>query len=396
MPDDFKGLIGRMRVIKNSIMLPAVIALSFSMLTPLSGCSGIGTEEPGPDAQLSQQHHVDEPHDVLQQDTDLAEQNPDSTGQDSDSTEQDPDRGQDTDSAGHDPDFDPEPDPNQTKFPPKEVVFSSRNYSIDTPVLDLSLLNLTHDEVKQLQYMTNMTELRLWGNHIDDLAPLSGLTGLVDLSLGNNRISDLTPLAGLTSLTRLNLYGNQISDLTPIAELTNLTELILSNNHIADLTPLADLTNLKVLELEDNRISDIAPMSGLTGLEELALNGNQIRIIPSLSRLVHLRFLGISDNPLDESTSGDPDINIIKKIPARVGRKIEFGGFTWLVLDVQDNHALVITEHLHTIGLGRYNNTAVGEGVTWSASFLRSHLNSEFLHRFSPSDRSRTSNNCDK
>jgi len=361
----------------NCIMLLTVIALSLTMLTPLSGCGGIDTKEPEPDVALPQEDHVDETPDAAQPDTDL-------TGPDTDPAAHVSDPNPDSDRAP-----DPGPDSNQIKPPPEEVVFSARNYSLDTPVLDLSLLNLKHDEVAQLQYMTNMTELRLWGNQIDDLTPLSGQTGLVDLSLGNNKISDLTPLAGLTNLTRLNLYGNQISDLTPISGLTNLTDLILSNNQIVDLTPLAGLTNLKFLELENNRIGDMTPLSSLTGLEELALNGNQIMDISSLSSFDTLRFLSISDNPLSESTSGDPDINIIKKIPASVGSIIEFGGFSWLVLDVQDNHALVITEYLHTIGLGRYNNTPVGEGVTWSASFLRSHLNSEFLHRFSPSDRSR-------
>ena len=277
----------------------------------------------------------------------------------------------------------------ETGTPPDEVVFSDRNYSVDKPVLDLSLLELTNGDIKQLQYMTNMTELRLWGNQIDDLTPLSGLTGLVDLSLGSNQISDLTPLANLTNLTRLNLFGNQISDLTPIAGLTNLSELVLSNNQIVDLTPLADLANLKVLELGNNQISDLTPLNNLTGLEELALDGNQIRDISSLSNFERLRFLSSSDNPVNESRSGDPEINIIERISASVGSIIEFGGYSWLVLDVQDNHALVITEHLHTIGLGRYNNSPVGVGVTWEICFLRSHLNSEFLQRFNPSDRSR-------
>ena len=347
-------------------MLITVTALLLSLLVPLSGCSNVSTEELEPDMAFTQDHPEmpgEEPHYscLLEHDSD----------QDS----------------SLDPDL--KPYPKQEEPPPNEVFFSYRNYSIDEPILDFSLLNLTNDDIFQLQYMTNMTELRLWGNQIDDLTPLYGLTSLVDLSLGSNQIIDLTPLAGLTNLTRLNLHGNQISDLTPIAGLTNLSELILSNNSIVDLTPLANLTNLKILELGSNQINDLTPLYNITGLEELVLDGNQIRDISPVLNIDHLKFLSLSDNPIYESTGGNPDIKIIERISANVGSIIEFGGYSWLVLDVQDNYAMLITEHLHTIGMGRYKNVAVGEGTIWATCFVRRHLNSEFLFRFNPLDRSR-------
>jgi len=231
--------------------------------------------------------------------------------------------------------------------------------------------------------MTNLTELRLWHSHISDIEPLAGLPDLTVLSLGRNQISDLSPLANLTNLTHLTLYGNEISDLTPLAGLRNLTHLSLFDNAISDLAPLADLTNLMVLELASNQIDDVAPLAGLTNLEELSLADNQISDIAPLEGLLHLRYLSLEGDPIVDV----PGIHISDSISAEAGEVITFGDHTWLVLEVLDDHALLIKENSFRAGLGQYNN--VYTGVTWEASFVRHYLSDEFLHRFSPRERAR-------
>ena len=72
---------------------------------------------------------------------------------------------------------------------------------------------------------------------------------------------------------------------------------------------------------------------------------------------------------------------------AHVGDIIEFGGYNWVVLDVDRNHALVITENAIMIGEGGYNDFT--GGITWNGSYTRKHLNETFYYRFDTADRAR-------
>ena len=69
----------------------------------------------------------------------------------------------------------------------------------------------------------------------------------------------------------------------------------------------------------------------------------------------------------------------------RVGEIISFGGFNWVILEVRDSHALILTFDI--VEQRRYHteNTA----ITWENSELRAYLNNEFYNRFSTRDRVR-------
>jgi serine/threonine protein kinase len=68
-----------------------------------------------------------------------------------------------------------------------------------------------------------------------------------------------------------------------------------------------------------------------------------------------------------------------------VGDIIPFGGYDWLVLDVQDNHALILTENI--IEKRPYNIS--WDAVTWETSNIRRFLNGTFIYRLSQADRNR-------
>jgi len=70
---------------------------------------------------------------------------------------------------------------------------------------------------------------------------------------------------------------------------------------------------------------------------------------------------------------------------AAVGDTINFGGYTWQVLDVQGNRALLITEHIIAM---RPFYPRTGE-ITWAQSDIRAWLNDSFLNSFSARERSR-------
>ena len=68
-----------------------------------------------------------------------------------------------------------------------------------------------------------------------------------------------------------------------------------------------------------------------------------------------------------------------------IGSTIRFGSFDWLVLDVQDGKALIITKDI--IEMQPFNSiiTAVG----WEDCTLRKYLNGAFFNRFSADERSK-------
>lgn len=68
-----------------------------------------------------------------------------------------------------------------------------------------------------------------------------------------------------------------------------------------------------------------------------------------------------------------------------VGERIRFGAYTWIVLSIQENRALIITEKI--IEQRSYHNEYVD--ITWADSSLRKYLNTEFYERFSESEKER-------
>ena len=69
----------------------------------------------------------------------------------------------------------------------------------------------------------------------------------------------------------------------------------------------------------------------------------------------------------------------------QIGAVIQFGGYEWRVLDVQNNRALIITENI--IEIRPYNEQSAN--VTWETSSLRRYLNGEFLQKFTGEDQRR-------
>lgn len=68
-----------------------------------------------------------------------------------------------------------------------------------------------------------------------------------------------------------------------------------------------------------------------------------------------------------------------------IGDKIPFGDYTWIVLDIQDDRALILSEYI--LEERSYHNRYVE--TTWAECSLRQYLNNEFYQSFSEKDRSR-------
>lgn len=66
----------------------------------------------------------------------------------------------------------------------------------------------------------------------------------------------------------------------------------------------------------------------------------------------------------------------------KIGGTKVFGGYQWRILDIKDNAALLITEHI--IEQRPYHDAYTD--ITWAECSLRKYLNGEFFNRFHPAD----------
>ncbi|MDE6746377.1 MAG: leucine-rich repeat domain-containing protein [Oscillospiraceae bacterium] len=183
---------------------------------------------------------------------------------------------------------------------PPTIMIRDTEYSTSLTSLTLNNMGLTDEDIVELKYMVNLTELHIYQNKISDLTPLKGLTGLQTLSLFKNNVSDLSPIAGLVSLEGLYLRENNISDVSALENLTALEVLDISENSVSDITPLAGLRNLNLLRLNDNNITDIAGLSGLKNVTRLHLQNNGVTDITPVMGMEDLSEIYLENNSVSD------------------------------------------------------------------------------------------------
>lgn len=241
-------------------------------------------------------------------------------------------------------------------------------------VVDLS--NAGIQSLSGLEYATNLTHLRLYGNEIDDLTPLAHLTQLREVDVRNNYITSMDALADLKDLGRLYISnnsissievvrgfnrlhtfhasGNQITSLSALADADDLQWLEISNNAITDLTPLADKRKLKQLNVANNHIhtldvladlpntlqklnvagnviSDLMPLEHMTRLQALDFSGNQVQHLAPLEDLVGLKELNAESNQIYdlEPLRQLSKLEVLKLSNNRVWDLTPIAGFTF-------------------------------------------------------------------
>ncbi len=108
------------------------------------------------------------------------------------------------------------------------ILIRDNKYPRETTAIELTGLDLTDEDIKDIGKLTQLKTLTLWGNSVTDASVLEPLVNLEYLDLFNNSITDITPLANLTELTYLDISWNPIDDLAPLYTLTNLKTLEIS------------------------------------------------------------------------------------------------------------------------------------------------------------------------
>jgi len=102
---------------------------------------------------------------------------------------------------------------------------------------------------------------------------------------------------------------------------------------------------------------------------------------------IHTDFFEFLPSTLPEATENTSTYIEASNILPVIGSIIQFGDHNWLVLDVQDDKALIISKDFFVPHLHDYDTDILI--ITWETSILRKYLNNEFLHIFSDKQQGR-------
>lgn len=131
-----------------------------------------------------------------------------------------------------------------TEFPNVDfhVTLSLHGHRVATDATAFSTLHTPddapHKDFSALVYCKNLRALDLGHNSVEDISFLTALPELRLLVLADNKITDISPLSALENLEYLEIFMNRITDISPLAGLENLLDVNLTRNKIQDMTPL--------------------------------------------------------------------------------------------------------------------------------------------------------------
>ncbi|XP_005103106.1 internalin A [Aplysia californica] len=178
-------------------------------------------------------------------------------------------------------------------------------------ITDLTSLNLESNSIsdlsslKDLKAPRNVSELRMYSNHIHNIGPLFNLTGIERLEISYNRICDhkhihhaLIP--NKNSLRSLDLSSNCLTQIPDLLYMSELKYLYLSSNNISTPSSGSLPTSLINLDLDENVMTTIPEsISKLPNLYSLDLSNNKIKSVADFEFPSSLDYLKISDNDLE-------------------------------------------------------------------------------------------------
>ena len=132
----------------------------------------------------------------------------------------------------------------------KNVNEITKDLLITLRELDLSDYGINN--LRGLEYATNITNINLSKNDIVDASVLSNLHRLTNLELSENRIEDVSFLNNLKKLRSIGLDSNNISSIDNLKSLKNLVLINVSNNKIQDLSFIDTINskNVKIIASE--------------------------------------------------------------------------------------------------------------------------------------------------
>lgn len=153
-----------------------------------------------------------------------------------------------------------------------------------------------------------LENIAIQGENITKIPPqVYRLPNLKMLVYKNNKISTVSAsIANLTTLNVINFDKNQIINFPAVDRLVNLVDLELSNNQLTRLPKgIERLKKLKSLRVSDNNIDDSTTgvLQKLTQLENLDLGNNKLtQLPPGIEKLKNLQYLRLEGNNIDQAS----------------------------------------------------------------------------------------------
>lgn len=184
------------------------------------------------------------------------------------------------------------------------VTIAGKQYKKNmTGTLDVRGSDLTNSDIKQMKYLTKLSEIIISDNpKVTDLSPLSALTGLEKITFHNCNVKDISFTANMKNLTVIGGESNGITDISALAGHKKLSEVWLQHNNIKDISPLKDSTEITHLSFTNSPISDISVLSGMKQLTQMYFSGCKVKSLDALKKCKTLEIIYIDDNQLSDLT----------------------------------------------------------------------------------------------
>lgn len=173
-----------------------------------------------------------------------------------------------------------------------------------TGTLDVRGCDLTNSDIKQMKYLTKLSEIIMSDNpKVTDLSPLSALTDLEKITFHNCNVKDISFTANMKNLTVIGAESNGITDISALSGHKKLSDVWLQNNNVKDISPLKDSTEITYLSFANSPISDISVLSGMKKLTQMHFSGCKVKSLDALKKCKTLELIYIDNNQLSDLTS---------------------------------------------------------------------------------------------
>ena len=151
-------------------------------------------------------------------------------------------------------------------------------------------------DLRPIENLTNLRELKLFGIPFQDIKPLENLSNLENLWLSTIMIKNIKSLGKLKKLKNLTLCNCTAEDIEPLRNLTNLEFLSFERSMVSDFEPIYNLPNLKILKVIDDSIKDIESLKGMNNLKKLYIQDCQ----------------NITDQQIEDLQKALPNLEIVR------------------------------------------------------------------------------------
>lgn len=184
------------------------------------------------------------------------------------------------------------------------VIIAGKQYKKNmTGTLDVKGSDLTNSDIKQMKYLTDLTEIIMSDNpKVTDLSPLSALTGLEKITFHNCNVKDISFTANMKNLTVIGAENNGITDISALAGHKKLKEVWLQSNNIKDISALKDSTNIESIDIKYSPVTDLSALSGMKKLAHLNLYNCSVSSLAPLKKCTTIEYINLDNNNVSDLT----------------------------------------------------------------------------------------------